>query len=253
VKRPTARGCAGALVAVALVAAAVVAPRSLGESVVVAPRIETYISSACGGASSPCPSPERMKWLGELEHMLAERMPTLPAGDRSKLADTIYQEAREASLDPLLVLAVIAVESGFDHAAESDAGAVGLMQLRPSTLLHEAERSGLDLEDPGDPSFNVRTGVRYFKRLIRAFGSTDVALMAYNAGPNRILRYLQEEGAIPERFRIYPKRVAGELKRLKRNQAPAMMAAPEQRAPQRSLASAAPSPVVAEAGPPGAR
>jgi hypothetical protein len=261
VRRPTARGCAGAFVAVAMVAAAVVVPRTLGESAAAVPRIETFISSACGG-SSPCPSPrlaprpqperkpERKMWLTDLEHMLAERMPALPKRDRTRLADAIYQEARAASLDPLLVLAVIAVESGFDHTVESAAGAVGLMQLRPSTLLHEAERSGIDLEDPGDPVFNVRTGVRYFRRLIRAFGSTDVALMAYNAGPNRILRYLQEEGAIPARFLVYPKRVNGELRRLQRTQAPAEdLAAAGERA-RRTLASAAPQQaVVAEAAP----
>src|SRR5690242_19633656 len=129
-------------------------------------RIETFISSACGG-SAPCPSPERLKWLGELQKLLAERMPSLPESDRSRLADVIYDEAKEASLDPLLVLAVIAVESGFDHGAESEAGAVGLMQLQPSTLMREAERSGLDADDPDDPAFNVRAGVRYFRRLLR--------------------------------------------------------------------------------------
>lgn len=218
-KRPTARGCAGALVAVAVLATALVAPGKLGELPALPP-IETFISAACGG-SSPCPSPERLRWLGRLETMLAERMPGLPESDRTRLADVIYEEARAASLDPFLVLAVIAVESGFDHVAESERGARGLMQLRPSTLRHEAERSQLDSEDPDDPILNVRAGVRYFRRLVRAFGSTDLALMAYNAGPNRILRYLQEEGAIPDRFQIYPRRVNGELRRLKRQQPPA--------------------------------
>ncbi len=213
-KRPTARGCAGALVAVAVVAAALSLPSTLGENPVL-PRIETFISSACGG-SSPCPSPERSRWVGVLEHHLAERMPALPESDRTRLADVIYDEAREASLDPLLVLAVIAVESGFDHVAESDRGAVGLMQLRPSTLRHEAARSGLghDLEDP---VLNVRAGIRYFRRLLRAFGSTELALMAYNAGPNRILRYLKEDEEIPERFLAYPKKVNRELRRLQRS------------------------------------
>ena len=67
---------------------------------------------------------------------------------------------------------------------------------------------------------NVRAGIGYFRRLLRAFGSTEVALMAYNAGPNRILRYLQEDGDIPERFLVYPKRVQGELNRLRKRAAP---------------------------------
>jgi soluble lytic murein transglycosylase-like protein len=144
-------------------------------------------------------------------------MPNVEAADRNRLAAVIYEEAKAASLDPFFVLALIAVESGFDHVAESERGARGLMQLRPSTLRSEAERSrlGADLDDP---VLNVRAGIRYLRRLVQAFGSTDVALMAYNAGPNRILRYLQDEGAIPERFLVYPEKVNGELKRLRRQQ-----------------------------------
>jgi soluble lytic murein transglycosylase-like protein len=146
-------------------------------------------------------------------------MPGLPESDRTRLAEVIYEEAKAASLDPLFVLAVIAVESRFDHVAESDAGARGLMQLRPSTLRREAVRSKLPGDDPDDPILNVRAGVRYFGRLVRAFGSTDLALMAYNAGPNRILRYM-EEGDLPDRFQAYPRRIRRELGRLKRDRAP---------------------------------
>ena len=208
----------GALGAVALVAAAMIFPEKLGELAPL-PHIETFISMACGG-SSPCPSPERNRRLAALEKIVAERMPGLPEAERNRLAGVIYEEARAASLDPFFVLALIAVESGFDHVAESERGARGLMQLRPSTLRREAERLQIEDADPDDPILNVRAGIRYFRRLLRAFGSTDVALMAYNAGPNRILHYLQEEGDIPERFQVYPKKVQGELKRLRR-QAPA--------------------------------
>jgi soluble lytic murein transglycosylase-like protein len=62
---------------------------------------------------------------------------------------------------------------------------------------------------------NVRAGVRYLHRLVKAFGHEDLALMAYNAGPNRILGYLRA-GEIPERFRVYPRRVRAELHRLRR-------------------------------------
>jgi soluble lytic murein transglycosylase-like protein len=189
------------------------------------PRIETFISSACGGPS-PCPTADRLRWLPTLEKTLQEKMPALPESDRTRLADVIYEEAKAASLDPLFVLAVIAVESGYDHGAESEAGARGLMQLRPETLRTEAARSRLEGRDLDDPILNVRAGVRYFRRLVQAFGSTDLALMAYNAGPNRILRYLEDEGAVPERFLVYPKKVAGELSRLKRRPRPQVALAP---------------------------
>ena len=190
-----------------------VVPASLGEVPHLLPRIETFISAACGGPT-PCPSPERLRWLSALEKLLAKRMPALPASDRTRLADVIYDEAKAASLDPVFILAVIAVESGFDHVAQSQRGARGLMQLRPSTLRREAERSQLD-GDLEDPVLNVRAGVRYYTRLIRAFGSPDLALMAYNAGPNRILKYLEEKDGIPERFHVYPKRVKREVARLR--------------------------------------
>ena len=207
----------------AVAAVATILPRTLGESAPL-PRIETFISSACGGSTSPCPPPERLEGLRRLDTTLAERMPDLPESDRTRLADVIYEEAKGAALDPFLVLAVIAVESGFDHAAESEQGARGLMQLRPSTLRREAQRSQLEGADLDDPILNVRAGVRYFRRLVRAFGSTDLALMAYNAGPNRILRYLEEEGDVPDRFLAYPQKVNGELRRLKRRQAATRLA-----------------------------
>jgi hypothetical protein len=94
------------------------------------------------------------------------------------------------------------------------------MQLRPSTLAVEAERSKLE-GDLDDPVTNVRAGVRYYNRLLRAFGNHDLALMAYNAGPNRILRYLREEGEVPERFQQYPRKVRAEHSRIERGGVPA--------------------------------
>ena len=112
------------------------------------------------------------------------------------------------------MLALIYVESTFDPHAVSSAGAVGLMQLAQPTFRRELARSGLGLRDPRDPVTNVRAGVRYLRRLIDAFGEQDVALMAYNAGPNRIRGHLRR-GEIPKRFRVYPHKVNGELERLR--------------------------------------
>jgi soluble lytic murein transglycosylase-like protein len=116
-------------------------------------------------------------------------------------------------VDPLLVLALIQVESSYRPHVVSEAGAVGLMQLREPTLRRELERAGLPSADPRDPEVSVRAGVRYLRRLIDAFGPLDTALMAYNAGPNRILGHLRG-GGIPERFHEYPRRVHAELARL---------------------------------------
>lgn len=149
-----------------------------------------------------------------IEAHLAERLSTLSPEERSRLAVTVVVESKGARIDPLLVLALIEVESSYDVDAISGRGAKGLMQLREPTLLRELELQGLT-GDPSDPAVNVQAGVRYLRRLLDAFGGEDVALMAYNAGPNRILGYLRE-GGIPDRFLVYPRRVRAELRRLRR-------------------------------------
>jgi len=187
------------------------APRPTSEPPAL-PRVETWISAACGGDFS-CARWLEVERLGDV---LEERMPDLDEEERVRLATAIAEEAEEARLDPLLVLAVIGVESGFDPEALSQRGAQGLMQLRPATMQREVERSRLEGDDPEDPVLNVRAGVRYYRRLLDAFRQNhDLALMAYNAGPQRISRLLREEGGVPERYRGYPRRVHAELRRLR--------------------------------------
>lgn len=141
------------------------------------------------------------------------RTRALEAPLRARIAREILQEASRARLDPLLVVALIHVESSFDPEAVSRVGASGLMQLREAAMGDVAARSGLRSTDPLDPVANIQAGVRYLGGLVRAFGDAELALMAYNAGPGRIRRYLRE-GGVPERFRVYPQSVARELDRL---------------------------------------
>jgi hypothetical protein len=147
---------------------------------------------------------------------VAARMPGVDTAMRRRIAQTVIAEAKHATLDPLLVLAIIHVESSFDPDVVSHAGAVGLMQLREPTFRREFERSRFTGDpDPTDPVTNVRAGVRYLRRLVDAFGGDiDVALMAYNAGPNRIGGHLRR-GGIPERYFSYPRKVSRELDRLR--------------------------------------
>lgn len=90
-------------------------------------------------------------------------------------------------IDKKLVMAVIDVESGFNAAAVSSAGAQGLMQIMPQT------GQELDLADPFDPSENIDAGIRYLRYLLNEFSDTKLAVAAYNAGPNAVKRY----GGIP--------------------------------------------------------
>jgi soluble lytic murein transglycosylase-like protein len=211
-RAPRFSGLAGANLAVAGFAAALVFPASLADGPRPLAPAEREVP-ACA-LDRPC-DPGREGWIDRVDARLTLRVPALADEDRARLAETIVDEAAAARIDPLLVLALIEVESSYDPRAISVAGARGLMQLLPTTMRSEAERSRIAFADPHDPVANVQAGVRYLRRLIDAFGREEVALMAYNAGPNRILGYLRE-GGVPELFRDYPRRVKAEHRRLRR-------------------------------------
>jgi hypothetical protein len=203
-------GLAGPLAAAACVAMVLLAVPDPGIAPGM-PRVQSWLTEACGGAD-PC---DHWAAVQAVEALLQERMGRVPEEERMRIADALVGEAEEARIDPLFVLALIEVESGFDQDAVSNRGAMGLMQLKPATLLREATRSNLDLDDPTDPVLNVRAGIRYYRRLLDAFRQNDeLALMAYNAGPQRISHFLHGPG-IPARYRGYPRRVRAELHRLR--------------------------------------
>jgi hypothetical protein len=176
--------------------------------------------------ASPRPAPALVRahaagsaagWAASAARVYAEvdrSMRRAGDGARVGVARAVLEEARRAGVDPLVVTAVIHVESSFDPRAVSPVGAVGLMQLMLPTLAEESRRSGLRAADPFDAVANVRAGVRYLARLQRAFGNLDVALMAYNAGPGRIRGHLRA-GGIPRRFHTYPRKVESEVVRLR--------------------------------------
>ncbi|MDB4433332.1 lytic transglycosylase domain-containing protein [bacterium] len=95
----------------------------------------------------------------------------------------IRLSAREHRLPPALVKAVIAAESNFEPTATSRRGAQGLMQLMPETA------RSLGVEDPFEPSENVRGGSRYLRRLMDRYGDLQRTLAAYNAGPSVVDRH----------------------------------------------------------------
>jgi soluble lytic murein transglycosylase-like protein len=206
----TARGLKAAGLAAGAMVIALAMPRPLREPAWVPPEEGAAASEALSRPDAP-----RAGWRRFVEEQLRARAGGIEPRARARLAEVILEEAERARLDPVLVLAIIEVESGWDLDAESSRGARGLMQLRPATLRHEAARSGLFGEDPDDPALNVRAGVRYYRRLLDAFRREETALMAYNAGPARIGGYLRA-GQIPDRFRAYPRRVWDEVARLKR-------------------------------------
>lgn len=101
-----------------------------------------------------------------------------------KLDEHINEVAMGHGIDPKLVKAIIKVESNFNPNAVSPKGAMGVMQLMPQT----AKRFGVN--DPYDPSDNIRGGVKYLKKLSKMFkGDLRLALAGYNAGEEAVIEY----------------------------------------------------------------
>jgi soluble lytic murein transglycosylase len=106
--------------------------------------------------------------------------------------DRVRAHAKAAGLDPALVCAVVRAESRFRADAVSPRGAVGLMQIMPDTAVWIAGRLGVSEFDIDDPETNLRFGTWYLRYLIDRFGSLDLALAAYNAGPTRVAGWVAE-------------------------------------------------------------
>jgi membrane-bound lytic murein transglycosylase MltF len=124
------------------------------------------------------------------------------------LLEDFESSATENGLDPLMLAAQAYQESELDHSKKSPAGAIGIMQIKPST----AADPNVGIDDISAPGDNIRAGARYLRFLIDRYFSDDevdelqgwlFALAAYNAGPARIQRLRQQaaaEGYDPNRW-----------------------------------------------------
>jgi hypothetical protein len=98
--------------------------------------------------------------------------------------DLILMASRENKISPALIRAVIQAESKFNHQAVSSQGAVGLMQVLPSTA------RSVGVASPQAPRDNITAGARYLRALLTQFDDNEhLALAAYNCGPEAIRRY----------------------------------------------------------------
>src|SRR5262245_39029857 len=183
-----------------------------------APRRPPAVPVVIAAAAAPSPSGQPTRWvvkvdgwtlgldevqrgyLAAFERLLDQYEPETPPP--FPFLDLIVRYAASENLDWQLVVAVIAEESGFDPSSESDAGAYGLMQVRP-----------IAAREVGEPQFhtpaaNIRTGVRYLRRMVNLLPGPDgrqrlaLALAAYNMGP----AHLADAQALARRFKMNPVR-----------------------------------------------
>lgn len=100
----------------------------------------------------------------------------------STIKELIVKHAYEMGLDPALALSIAKTESNFCHNRKSRYGAIGVFQLMPST----AKRMGYN---PYHLQDNIKGGISYYKQMYKMFGSIELALAAYNAGPGNVKKY----------------------------------------------------------------
>lgn len=153
--------------------------------------------------AAPPPNPDDAIATQILERF-AMRHTALSERERIALAYVIIEEARKYNLEPDLVMAVIEVESAGYHLAKSHVGALGLMQLLPSTGKELAGKRGIEWKGPDtlfDPIINVRLGTTYLRELADRYdGNVSIALAAYNWGPGRIDRRLRRGATVPSQY-----------------------------------------------------
>lgn len=145
-------------------------------------------------------TPLPMDWSRRLLTGVNEVFPGAGANQAASVVPIVERYAARFHVDPLMVLAVIQVESRFDATAVSDQGAMGLMQLQGVTARGLA--AGLGLEWTGDellfdPDVNVLLGCAYLRQLMDRFGDQDAALAAYCSGPTFVEALRDANGRIP--------------------------------------------------------
>jgi hypothetical protein len=103
--------------------------------------------------------------------------------EKTPYGEIIAAMSEAHGVNPMLVRALIQVESNYKPKARSNKGAMGLMQLMPSTA------RAYNLRNPYDPKANISAGVKHLKSLLDRLGAVDLALAAYNAGEGAVKKF----------------------------------------------------------------
>jgi len=177
--------CARLLTVAALFAPALVAFKTLSEQTAVAK--PAPVESPVVVVEKPRP-----RELVRIFSIIRTHRSEISEEETWRISEVILEECAKRKIDPLLVLALIQIESGFQATAVSPAGARGIMQIMPDTARALARRVGREYgirtaaftpEALDDPLFNIRLGVYYLHGLKNQFQDLILTLSAYNFGP----------------------------------------------------------------------
>lgn len=111
-----------------------------------------------------------------------------------KYSEQVSAMSIEYNIPEAIIYAVIKIESNFDENAVSSAGAIGLMQIMPSTfewLTKDVLKENLPTSSLNDPNINIKYGVILLSRLYKYYGNWKTALAAYNAGMGNVNKWLE--------------------------------------------------------------
>ncbi len=150
--------------------------------------------------------------------MPAPASPSGAEGKSLRYGELIDDVAQRHALDPLLVHAVVEMESAYRPEAISDKGAIGLMQVMPATGMRFGQRALTE------PRANLEAGAAYLSWLMRRFdGRLELALAGYNAGEGAVVRY---GNAVPpyEETQTYVRKVMARYARLRGGASPGVPA-----------------------------
>jgi len=149
--------------------------------------------------TSPAPEREAAPWIEPVRNWLEDEY-DVPAHSIEPALIAAEEEGRPLGIDPLLIVAIIATESGFKTDAVSKMGAKGLMQIIPRFHQDKIGKQGKNALF--DPQFNVRVGTRVLHEAMNRYGSTAKALQYYSGSLNDPSRgYTRKVLALKQRLR----------------------------------------------------